>query len=152
MSSINEVIDAVSATITAATGWQCTDNWDNPPVPCVLLYPDDMGTDGSYWQSMNRGVVKVPIVANVLVSSTNNVGQSRKLNDAISAFGATSIPQAIAQNPTLGTDPNEATAGAAATMTATVSGVSEYGPTATFAGTRVIQAKVHIEVMTRGDR
>lgn len=149
MSSINDVIDALSATITAATSWQCTQNWDNPPVPCVLLYPDD-SAEG--FQAMARGVVTIPIVACVLVPSTNNVGLQRRLYDAISAFGATSIPQAIFQNPTLGTDPNEATAGAAAAMTADYRGYDELGPTSTFDGTRVIQAKVRIQVTTRGDR
>lgn len=152
MSSINDVIDALSATITAATGWQCTQNWDSPPVPCVLLYPDDLGEGDSYYQAMNRGVVTIPVVACVVVASTNNVGQQRRLNDAISPFGATSIPQAIHQNPTLGTDPNEATAGADAAMSAKVARVDEIGPTSTFDGTRVIQAKVRIHVMTRGDR
>ena len=151
MSSINEVIDAISATITAATGWTCTQNWDNPPVPCVLIYPDDLGEGDTYYQAMSRGVVTIPVVACVLVSSTNNVGQQRRLNDAISPFGATSIPQAIHANPTLGTDPDEATGGVA-TMTASVARVDEIGPTSTFDGTRVIQAKVRIQVMTRGDR
>lgn len=151
MSSINEVIDALSATITAATGWQCTQNWDNPPVPCVLLYPDDIGGEGAYFDTMARGLVTIPIVANVLVASTNNVGQQRRLNDAISPFGATSIIQAVFQNVTLGTDPDEATGGVA-TMTASVERVDEIGPTTTFDGNRVIQAKVRIQVMTRGDR
>ena len=152
MSSINDVIDAVAATITAATGWQCTQNWDNPPVPCVLLYPDDLGEGDTYYQAMSRGVVTIPVVACVLVGSTNNVGQQRRLNDAISPFGDSSIPQAIHQNPTLGTDPDESTAGADAAMTAKVARVDEIGPTAMFDGTRVIQAKVRIQVMTRGDR
>jgi len=150
VSSINEAIDALSATITAATGWACTQNWDNPPVPCVLLFPDDLGEGESYYQAMGRGVVTIPIIANVLVASTNNVGQSRILNDAISPFGPTSIPQAIHQNPTLGTNPDEQNG--AGIMSAKVARVDEYGPSTTFAGTRVIQAKVRIHVMTRGDR
>lgn len=150
MSSINDVIDAVAATITAATGWQCTQNWDNPPVPCVLIYPDDLGEGDSYYQAMQRGVVTIPVVANVLVPSTNNVGQQRRLNDAISAFGATSIPQAIHQNPTLGTNADEQNG--AGTMSAKVARVDEIGPTNTFDGNRVIQAKVRIHVQTRGDR
>ena len=149
MATVNEVIDALSATITAATGWQCTQNWDNPPVPCVLIYPDDT-SEG--FQAMARGVVTIPIVACVLVASTNNVGQQRRLNDAISPFGATSIPQAIFQNPTLGTDPNEATAGAGAKMTADYRGYDEVGPVVPPSGPRLIQAKVRIHVMTRGDR
>lgn len=151
MASINDVIDALSSTITAATGWTCTQNWDNPPVPCVLLYPDDLGEGDTYYQAMARGVVTIPIVACVLVSSTNNVGQQRRLNDAISPFGATSIIEAVFENATLGTDPDEATGGVA-TMTASVARVDEIGPTTTFDGTRVIQAKVRIQVMTRGDR
>jgi len=151
MATVNEVIDALSATITAATGWQCTQNWDNPPVPCVLLYPDDSIGGDSYFDTMARGQVTIPIVANVLVPSTNNVGQARKLNDAISPFGATSIIEAVFENVTLGTDPDEATGGVA-TMTASCSRPYEIGPATTFGGTRVIQAKVRIQVMTRGDR
>lgn len=153
MSSINDVIDAISATITAATGWQCTMNWDSPNPPCVLLYPDSIGEGDSYYQAMARGVVTIPVVANVLVGSVNNVGQARQVYDAISPFGATSIPQAIHQNPTLGTDPDEATAGVA-TMTASVTRVDEIGPVFDEATRtmRFIGAKVRIQVMTRGDR
>lgn len=150
MSSINEVIDALSSTITAATGWQCTQNWDSPPVPCVLIYPDDLGEGDTYYQAMARGVVTIPVVACVLVGSTNNVGQQRRLNDAISPFGATSIPQAVHENPTLGTNADEQNG--AGDMSAKVARVDEIGPTTTFDGTRVIQAKVRIQVQTRGDR
>lgn len=152
MSSINEVIDALSATITAATGWRCTTNWDNPPVPCVVLYPDDIGDGDTYYESFGGGMIRLPVVANVLVSSVNNAGQTRVLYDAIGPFGATSIPRAILENTTLGTDPDEATGGAAARMSASVTAVNEIGPTHLFDGTRVVQAKVRIKVLTRGDR
>ena len=153
MATINEVLDAVAASLKS-TGWVCSTNVDNPPVPCVLLYPDDnIGNGQSYFETMARGVVTIPIVANVMVSTVNNVNEARRLNDAISPFGATSIVDALFHNVTLGTDPDEATGGAGARMTASVVGVNEYGIAYTFDGqTRVLQAKVRINVKTRGDR
>lgn len=151
MSTINEVIAAVSKTITAGSKWKCTENFDKPNPPVVLLYPDDIGEDESYFNAMARGVVTIPIVACVMVASVNNVAQTRRLYDAISGSGATSIVQAIFQNPTLGTDPNEATGGVA-TMTAHVARVDEIGTANTFDGVRVVQAKVRIHVKCRGDR
>lgn len=152
MSTITEVIDALAATITAATGWSCTQNWDNPNPPCVLLYPDSLGDGGTYYQAMARGVVTIPIVANVLVSSTNSVGQARNLYDAVSPFGASSIPQAIYQNPTLGTNADEQNG--AGTMSAVVVRVDDIGPVfdETTRMLRYIGAKVRIDVQTRGDR
>lgn len=152
MSSINEVIDALSATITAATGWKCTQNWDNLNPPCVLVYPDSIGDGGTYYQAMARGVVTIPVIANVLVGSTNNVGQARSLYDAISPFGAKSIPQAIHLNPTLGTNADEQNG--AGSMSAVVVRVDEIGPVFDEATrtVRFIGAKVRINVQTTGDR
>lgn len=141
MSTINTVLDALKATIESATEWRCTTNWDATRVPCVLLYPDDLGEGGTYYETMQRGVVTIPIVAAVLVSSVVVDSQVAKLYDAISGSGPTSIPQAIHQAPSLGL----------ADSSSKVSSVTEIGPASTADGTRIIQAKVHITVQTRGD-
>jgi hypothetical protein len=141
MSTINTVLDALKATIEAATDWKCTTNWDAARAPCVLLYPDEIGEGGTYYEAMCRGVVTIPIVASVIVSSVAVDSQTAKLYDAISGSGPTSIPQAIHQAPTLGR----------ADASAKVASVTEIGPSNTFDGTRIIQAKVHIAVQTRGD-
>lgn len=149
MGAINEVIAAVSSVVTTRAGWACTTNWDNPNPPCVLLFPDDIGDGVSYYRAFARGVVDLMVVAHVLVPSTNQEAAVVALYDAISPDGATSLPAAIAADPTLGT----AETNGAGTWSATVSRIDEIGPVFDASGAvRFIGAKAHIRVQARGDR
>lgn len=150
MASINEIADALGSVIKAATGLECSGLVDDPHPPCVMIYPDSIGGD-TYFQAFKRGVVTVPMICNVLVESSVIEGDQRFLNDIVSPFGQRSIPEAIHRNPTLGTAADEATS--AGDMSAVVTGMSDYTWTENpSTGVRLLQAKVRVDVMTRGDR
>lgn len=149
MGAVNDVLAAVRSVITATSGWSCTTNWDNPNPPCVLLFPDTIGDATSYYKAFARGVVDLPVVAHVLVGSTNQEAGVERLYDAISPDGATSVVAAIAVDQTLGT----AEQNGAGTWSAVVTQVDEIGPVFDTSGAvRFIGAKVHVRVQTRGDR
>ncbi len=145
MGAINDVLRDVASVITTKTGWPCTTNWDNPIVPGVLLFPDDIGDD-TYYRAMQRGVVTLELVAHVLVASVNQEGGVDALYDAISPDGATSVPAAIAADPTLGT--GELNGGGR--WSAKVKRVDDIGPVFDEAtrAVRFIGAKVRIHVQT----
>lgn len=150
MASINDIADRLCETISAVTGLVCTQIVDMPNPPCVMVYPDVIGGT-TYFEAFQRGVVTIPMVCAVLVASTDLEGQQRLLNDVCSPFGPVSIPEAIFRNPTLGTADNESTANSSAAMTAHTAGLTEYGIVDSPAG-RLLQAKLRVDVMTRGDR
>jgi hypothetical protein len=155
MASINTVADALIATIESATGIRATPIVASPQLPSVMVYPDDpmLGGDGAaYYETFGGGLIALRMVACVLVSAVNVEGQQRWLNDVVGPFGQLSIPRAIFDNPTLGSDPNEATGGAAATMTASVGKPHQYGIATLGDGSLCLQTKIPIQVMTRGDR
>jgi hypothetical protein len=153
MAKINDVLDRISAIVETHTGLRCVDIVDKPPAPCAVVYPDaEIGEGDTYYQAFRRGVFDLPVIVQVLYPTTGLRTAQRAVNDHISPDGDTSIPRAIFEHPTLGTDPDENTAGTP-TMTAHVAGVSEYGMVSSFDGaTRYIGAKVHIAVKTRGDQ
>lgn len=150
MASINDVADRLAELVTARTGLPCTQIVDAPHPPCVMIYPDDIG-DTTYFEAFQRGVVKYRMVLHVLAPSMDVAGQQRLLNDIISPFGARSIPEAIYRNPTLGTSATEAPADSTTTMTASVGALTEYGFVEA-GGARFLQAKLRVDVLTRGDR
>lgn len=150
MASINDIADRLCEVISSVTGLPCTQIVDQPQAPCVMVYPDTIGGD-TYYEAFRRGVVTVPMVCSVLVPSGELSGMQRLLNDAVSPFGNLSIPEAIHLNPTLGTADDEATASSSAAMSAKTAGMPEYGFVDSPSG-RLLQAKLRIEVMTRGDR
>lgn len=150
MATINDVIVNLSKTITNGTGWRCGPLSDNPNVPCVEVWPDNIGGGESYYDAMKRGVVNLPFVAYVLIGSTALRTDQLKLLEAISPHGPRSIPQSIFNAPTLGTSQTESISDPATSMTAHVVGVDDYGFTDSPAG-RLLGAKVRVNVMVRGD-
>lgn len=150
MASINDVVARLSE-IVASTGISVSGIVDMPNPPCCMVYLDPNG-DVDYLGAFSRGVVTIPMVCHILVPSTELEGQTSVLYDLVSPFGARSIPAAIFEHPTLGTAANESTASSDAAMHATVPpGSLDFGFEDTPAG-RVLQAKVRVSVMTRGDR
>lgn len=155
MASINEVADALIETIQSVTGINATPIRAAPQLPSVMVYPDAPmlgGSQESYYETFRGGMYALRMCVCVMVSASNIDGQQRWLNDVLSPFGPLSIPRAILENPTLGTDPNEATGGTAALMTASCEKPREYGVASLVDGTLCLQAKIPIQVMTRGDR
>lgn len=150
MASINDIADRLCEVISSVTGLPCTQIVDQPHPPCVIVWPEFNGGD-SYYQAFQRGVVTIPMAVQVLVSSADLGGQQRLLNDIISPFGPLSIPEAIHRNPTLGTAADESTANSSAAMTARCSEPNSYSPVDSPSG-RLLQAKLRVDVMTRGDR
>jgi len=152
MMTIDEVIVAICDTIGNATGLRCGVLSDTVNVgngPYVQVYPaGEIGDGDTYYQSMNRGVVTIPFVAQVLVSSTAIRTDIKKLHEAISPAGPTSIPQAIFDHPTLGTVALETTGTSRAS--AKCAGVAEYGVTTD--DPRYLTAKVRISVQLTRDR
>lgn len=151
MASIDTVAERLCTTITFVTGLRCTQITDQPNPPCVIVYPDAEIGGETYYEAFKRGVCTLPFVAQILVPSTDMRGAQKVLNGIISPSGATSIPAAIFAAPTLGTSATESPADDATTMTAHVTRVSEYGFTGDPGNPRWLSAKVHIEVMVRGD-
>ena len=148
---INDIIDALTATVTAATGLRCVELHDQPPAPCAQVYVDDITSAEGYYRAMKGGVVTIPFVVEPIFPSTDPRSASRKLNDHISPFGPKSIPLAILEHPTLGQNTNEATAAAGVSFTAHVDSVSEYGYATDGQGNRYLRAKVRVIVqITRG--
>lgn len=146
MATINEVADALIATINAKTGINATTIRLKPQLPSVMVYPDLPAQDGesaSYYETFGGGMIQLRMCVCVLASAANVDGQQRWLNDVISPFGPLSIPRAILENRTLGTDPDEATGGAAATMTASIGKIRDYGIVTFVDGsTTALQAKL----------
>lgn len=148
---IGTILARVRETITTNTGLRAVGISDSPPVPCVSVYPDDpIGNGSSYYSAFNRGSFELDVVCHVLFPTTSMRSAEDALNAAISAAGATSIPQAIFLHPTLGTDPDENTAGNPS-MTASLVEVREYATVSSGDGTRLLGAKVIVRVITEGD-
>lgn len=148
---INDIIDALMATVTEATGLRCVELHDQPPVPCAQVYVDDINSADGYYRAMKGGVVTIPFIIEPTYASTNPRSASRALNDLISPFGPRSIPLAILEHPTLGQNTLESTAAAGVSWTVHVESVTDYGYAIDQAGTRYLRAKVRVQAqITRG--
>ena len=147
--NINDVIDALTDVIESATGIRCGMFVDNPVLPAVMIYPDDIGGE-TYYRTMKGGTFELPLVVEIVASSADVAGWQRWLNDVISPDGELSIPKVVLDNPTLGTAPDENTGNANARCSATVTGVSGYGIAAGLDGKRVLGARIGVTVLTRG--
>lgn len=151
MATINDVIERLSATITAATGIRCVEIADSPPAPCCMVYPASPFHE-SYYSAFKRGVFELDVIVQPCVSTTAMRAGQLLLNEWLSPFGDKSIGQAIYQHPTLGTSSTESAAASDAKMTASVVKVDDYGIVLAFDGTRYLSAKLTVHVMTRGDQ
>jgi hypothetical protein len=150
VASINDCLEALRNTITTVTGIRCVDIVDNPPAPCAMVYPASPFGD-NYYSSFKRGVFELDVIVQPCISTTSIRSAQNELNDWLSPSGDKSIGQAIYQHPTLTTSATEATADSTVTMTASITRVDEYGIVAAEDGTRLLSAKVHVHIMTRGD-
>ncbi len=149
---INDIIDAISTVVTSATGLRCVGVSDNPPTPCALVYVgDNIGSD-SYYRAMRGGVTDIPIIVEpVYASSSSLKTAARAINDHISPFGATSIPLAILNAPTLDLAPSVASPDV--NYTVSVESVTDVGAVFDSTGTtiRFWRARIRVNVkVTRG--
>jgi hypothetical protein len=147
--NIDDVIDALAEVIESSTGIRCSPFVDNPVLPAVMIYPDDIGGE-SYYKTMKGGTFELPLIAQVVCSAADVAGQQRFLNAAISPDGDLSIPRAVLDHPTLGSAPDENTGHPAASMSATVTRVTDYGIASMLDGKRVLQARIAVKVLTKG--
>lgn len=148
---INDIVDALMATVTQATGLRCVELSDSPPAPCAMVYVDDITAAEGYYRAMKGGVVTIPFIIEAVYPTVETRSAARKLNDHISPFGPKSIPLAILEHPTLGQNGSEDTAAAGVSWTLVVSSVTDYGYATSGEGVRYLRAKVNVSAqITRG--
>jgi hypothetical protein len=116
-----------------------------------MVYPASPFSD-SYYSAFKRGVFEMDVIVQPCIPAMALRSAQLELNDWLSPFGDKSIAQAIYLSPTLGTAADESTAAADALMTAHVERVDDYGLVSSADNTRYLSAKVHVHIMTRGDR
>lgn len=147
-SSVNDVLDALTATLRGGTTLVVHELVDSPVLPCVMVHlPTDTDIGGDhYFAAFARGVYVVPVALTVLDSASDVKSGQRWVYDVISPFGERSVVRALFENATLGTDPDEAPGGATACYVARVKRARFDGLPQLFDGTRVVAARVDVDV------
>lgn len=147
MAALGDVIDNIAATVQRATGIRTIPYIvESPPAPCAMVYPERC----DYSKTFGRGVDQWSIKVQLVIPLNSDRATHRLMYDWLSGAGPQSVRQAIYQAPTLGTDPAESPAGAAASMNGTVSEMVEYGVVFTLEGVRFLSATLNVTVLTSG--
>lgn len=95
--------------------------------------------------------VEYALIAGIYVASVSDRSGQIGLRSYLSWTGPNSLAQAIAQMPTLRSDPTESTAGSGCLYSASVRGFRGYDPLRIVGDIRYFYGQVEIQAITRGD-
>lgn len=147
MATLAAVCDAFKATFESVGLRVYEYEPDDLNPPCVVLEVGDSPLPYTFGQA----TVEYSLVASIYVASVSDRAGQLGLKSYISWTGPNSIAQAIAQMPTLRSDPTESTAGSSCLYSASVRGFSGYDPQRFVNGNRYFYARVELQAITRGD-